>query len=175
MKNLLLAAVMVFAVSGVQAQGESCYELYKKVFNKRGANPLKDGFYKNVVITVRNGDEAACYKGQVEVVDLKIKKVYVLHEDGSRSFFKKDYPAEYIDYAWTIEGRNGISNSKITKDGEMINIVFVDLLRKKEKPLVEADPTELMDEEMLEILNEGKEDNELDEDLENIMNDTIEE
>jgi hypothetical protein len=74
--TLLLISLSLLMGAYAQDTG-SCYEQYRKVFENRGADPVEDGAHDNIILTVREGDDANCYvaravvqQGQIVEIDL---------------------------------------------------------------------------------------------------------
>ncbi|MCO6499456.1 MAG: hypothetical protein J5I47_03645 [Vicingus serpentipes] len=142
MKKVLLSLIVLAAFSSVSAQendGEAivtCHQKYAKVFENRGAYPITDGVYDNVIITFRKGSMADCLYGKVKVQNEEINtyEMYLKFEDDSYEKIQRKfrYPEEKI----TIE--NGMSRTMITVDDELITILFVKSIKPKKKSYVKA-------------------------------------
>jgi hypothetical protein len=104
----------------------NCYTKWEQKFEERGAEEVKDGTYSDVIITVRMGAEAKCYNGRVEVKDGKIISMFRQLQDGSFEEFK---PKAKFDVPITIT--NGISKTLLTKDDELVNVIFPKTLKPK--------------------------------------------
>lgn len=46
----------------------NCYNKWAAKFEERGADAVADGTYDDVIITIRKGAQATCYKGKAEVL-----------------------------------------------------------------------------------------------------------
>ena len=72
MKTFLLFVVALITIPTINAQGDeksaTCHQKYAQVFEKRGAKPVEDGTYDNVIITFRKGSLADCFYGKVKVI-----------------------------------------------------------------------------------------------------------
>lgn len=137
MKKLLLGLALIGAISSINAQSnQNCYQKYAKVFEVRGANQVKDGTHENVVVTLRKGTFADCFIGKVKVKNGTIdpNSIQLTFVDGSYEKFDRNY--KYDDIPVTI--LNGMSKTLITKDDELINILFVDAIKPKKKALKRA-------------------------------------
>jgi len=136
MKKLILALFLsVFTVSfaGNGSEG-NCYDAYNKKFEERGANEVKDGWYENVVITFRQGNEADCVLGKVQVEKGAVTQMYLKNVDGSYQIFTKKW--KYADEKAIIS--NGISKSRLTIDGEIVNVIFTTSIKPPKKKVAAA-------------------------------------
>ena len=134
MKGLVFGLVLsVFSTSIVAGDGSNCYNAYNKKFAERGANEVKDGWYENVVITFRQGDQADCVLGKVQVEKGAVTQMYLKNVDGTYQIFTKKWKHE--DKAVIL---NGISKSRITVDGEIVNIIFTTSIKPPKKKVAAA-------------------------------------
>lgn len=135
MKKLYFILTLLLISGSFSAQDLfTCYDEWRKVFENRGADPVSDGEHDNVVVTVRLGDEAMCYTGKAIVKNGLIVKVFLYFDDETAE--EEPYEWETIEFQWTVY--NGISKTRKTKDDEMVNIMFTDLIKPKKKKLKEA-------------------------------------
>mgnify|MGYP005858725077 CR=1 FL=1 len=133
MKKLLFFA-LILGNSVVFAQ-ENCYQKYIKVFEVRGANVVEDGTYEDVIVTIRKGSFSDCLIGKVEVVNGNIKpaSIHLTFVDGSYERLDRSYK-----YDEPVNIINGVSKTMVTKDDELINIMFVDAIKPKKKAFKRA-------------------------------------
>lgn len=118
----------------------NCYNKWAAKFEERGAEEVKDGVYTDVIITVRNKGTAICYSGKVEIMEGKINKFYVLLEDGTYEEFRKTWKNNSNLNKRVI---NGISETMITIQNELVNILFPSKLKPpKPKPKFAPEPPE---------------------------------
>lgn len=140
MKNFLLLIITVTLFTSVKAQKpeavQTCHQKYVAVFEKRGAFPIEDGIYDNVIITFRKGSLADCFYGKVKVMhgDIVPQEMYLKFEDDTYERLQKKfrYPEEKV----TIE--QGMSKTMIMSDDELITVLFVKNIRPKKKSFVKA-------------------------------------
>src|SRR3972149_8088584 len=110
MKRFLFFSVLFIVISSIQAQTKihntkiNCHQKYAQVFEKRGATPIEDGIYDDVIITFRKGSLADCLYGKVKVQQGKINtyEMFLKFEDGTYERVQKKY--RYPDEEITIEG-----------------------------------------------------------------------
>ena len=146
MKKTIIAFVIfingAIAVSAQTAKKSTedinCYLKWAQKFEIRGADDVVDGSYTDVIITFRNGSEAECFNGKCDVKDGKIISIYTKMEDGKfeqvKKKFKSGFPA-------TIT--NGMSNTVLTIENELINVLFVKKIKPKKASFQKAaDPSE---------------------------------
>lgn len=133
-KAWLLALLITGICSTISAQEEpapTCYQKYALVFEKRGAKEVEDGVHDDVIITFRRGSSADCFLGKVTVKggQIVLSEMYIKFEDNSYEKIsrKYKYPEEPIKIV------NGISNSIVCHDDELINVMFVKHIKPKKK------------------------------------------
>lgn len=145
MKRFLLCLVTVIMFGSVSAQKQddnsikTCHQKYAEVFEKRGANPVEDGTYDDVIITFRKGSMADCFYGKVQVQkgQINLYEMYLKFEDGTYEKIQRKY--RYPEEPITIEG--GMSRTMVTDDDELITVMFIKSIRPKKKEYVKpADP-----------------------------------
>tara|TARA_Y100000589_G_scaffold187794_1_gene177772 strand:+ start:66 stop:491 length:426 start_codon:yes stop_codon:yes gene_type:complete len=135
MKKLVFVFVSFIFVSNIIASDdENCYEKYNNKFAERGANNVKDGWYENVVITFRQGKEADCFLGKVQVEKGEVTKMYLKNEDGTYQIFNRKWQNEEVKSTIT----NGISKSRSTIDGEIVNVIFPTSIKPPKKKIAAA-------------------------------------
>jgi len=139
MKKIISTFVLTAIVSIAFAQSSAqttCYTKYAKVFEKRGAKLVADGTYDDVIITIRKGSMADCFYGKVTVTDGSIDytKLFLRFEDDT--FEKLDLTFKYQKTPINIV--NGISNTFLTEDEELVNVLFVKRIKPKKKKYAKA-------------------------------------
>lgn len=145
-KTLTLLSFLLLAAASLQAQASkksdddmNCYLKWAQKFESRGAEDVTDGSYSDVIITFRNGGEAECYNGKVEVKERKVTAMYLKMEDGSYELVKKK--SKYENVPVTII--NGMSSTVVTKEDELINVLFVKKIKPKKAGFEKApDPND---------------------------------
>ena len=133
MKYFYLSLILLFGSQAFSQELFTCYDEYRKVFENRGANPVQDGVHDNVILTIRTGDNAECYVVRVVVKEAQIAEVDVYFDD--ESYAKKEFDWK-DEKAWSIH--NGMSFTKMTKDDEMVNVMFTDVIKPKKKKMKTA-------------------------------------
>lgn len=106
----------------------TCYELWAKVFDARGAYEIADGEHDNVIIAIKRTDGSVdCFMGKVEVSGKNLAKLYRKLVDNSYEIFEPvaKYPKIKIDVA------GGISKALQTVDSELVYVIFVNHLKPK--------------------------------------------
>ncbi len=133
------SAIAIYAQTAKKpGEDVNCYLKWQQKFEIRGADDVADGSYPDIIVTFRNGGEAECFNGKCDVEKGKIIAIYTKLEDGKfeqvNKKFKSGFPA-------TIT--NGMSNTILTLDNELINVLFVKKIKpKKATPQKAADPSE---------------------------------
>jgi hypothetical protein len=143
MKKVLLSGLLLAALQNYgqeKAVDLNCYNKWAAKFEERGADPVADGVYDDVIITNRQGAKAVCNNGKAEVKEGRIVRFYILLSDGSHEEVKKTWKNKSNDNVTII---NGISKSLITVHGELINIMWPNKIRpKKAKATTAPDPAD---------------------------------
>lgn len=136
MKNLFFFSLVFLACINLSAQGSpTCFQKYAKVFEVRGANQVKDGTHKDVIISIRKGSFADCFLGKVKVLNGVIvrKSIELSFVDDSFEPLVRSYKSE--DPITIVEG---ISRTLLTNDEELINVMFVSAIKPKKKAFKRA-------------------------------------
>lgn len=132
--------ISISGISQEKAPELNCYNKWAAKFEDRGADPVKDGVYEDVIITNRQGSKATCFNGKAEVRNGIIVKFYILLNDGSHEEVKRTWKNNSEKNVTIV---NGISKSMISVHGELINVLWPSLIRaKKAKPTTAAEPTD---------------------------------
>jgi hypothetical protein len=143
MKKLLVLSALIISINvfAQEKQPElNCYNKWAAKFEDRGAEEVKDGVYEDVIVTNRQGVKATCHKGKVEVRSGKVTKVFILLNDGSHEEVNRTWKNNTNENVTII---NGISKSMISVHGELINVLWPNLIKpKKAKPTAAPDPTD---------------------------------
>lgn len=143
MKKLLLLTALTFgfgAFGQEKAPELNCYNKWAAKFEDRGADPVKDGVYEDVIVSIRQGSKATCYNGKVEIHGGFITQFWILLNDGSLEEVRRTWKNASDKNVNIV---NGISKSMVSVHGELINVLWPSLIRaKKAKPTLAADPTD---------------------------------
>src|SRR4051812_7161850 len=95
MKNILLYTATLLSLGMYaqepQQQELNCYNKWAAKFEERGAEPVKDGYYEDVIVTNRQGSKATCFNGKAEVRNGLIVRFYILLNDGSLEEVKRTW------------------------------------------------------------------------------------
>ena len=149
MKKYILLTGLLFVLgtfsASAQAQKTStidepnCYLKWLKKFEERGADDVADGTYSDVIITFRTGTEGQCFSGKVDVKSNIVTAFYILREDGSYEQVKKKMKSPTGPVAII----SGVSQTMLTTEDELINILFVKKIRPKKAGFKKAaEPTD---------------------------------
>lgn len=146
MKHLFILSIILLSVTAFAQETQekapelNCYNKWAAKFEDRGAEPVADGVYEDVIITNRQGSKATCNNGKAEVRNGKVFKFYILLNDGSHEEVKRTWKSNSNENVIII---NGISKSLISVHNELINILWPNKIKaKKAKPTMAADPTD---------------------------------
>lgn len=144
MKKIVLLATLLLTLNSFsqnEKQAElNCYNKWAAKFEDRGAEEVKDGVYEDVIITNRQGSKATCHNGKAEVRGGIVTKFYILLSDGSHEEVKRTWKNSSEK---NVTITNGISKSMISVHGELINIIWPNMIKaKKAKPTLAPDPTD---------------------------------
>jgi hypothetical protein len=141
-KTIVLAALLLaFKSYSQDKQVElNCYNKWAAKFEDRGAEPVADGVYEDVIVTNRQGSKATCNNGKVEVRKGMVFKFYLLLDDGSYEEVKRTWKHNSNENVNII---NGISKSMVSVHGELINVIWPSKIKaKRAKPTIAPDPTD---------------------------------
>ena len=144
MKSILFLGAFLI-VFGANSQNEkqaelNCYNKWAAKFEDRGAEQVKDGVYEDVIITNRQGAKAVCHNGKAEVKNGLVVRFYILLSDGSHEEVKRTWKNNSEKEVNVI---NGISKTMVSVHGELINILWPNLIKaKKAKPTLAPEPTD---------------------------------
>jgi len=117
----------------------NCYLKWAQKFEERGAEIVADGSYTDVIISFRNGGDAECFNGKCDVKDGKVTAMYLKMEDGSYEVVTKKSKYDNVP----IKITNGMSSTIVTKDDELINVLFVKKIKPKKAGFEKApEPTD---------------------------------
>lgn len=116
----------------------NCYEKWEGMLSARGAERVEDGTHNNVVITVRNGVYADCYVGKCTVSKGIVEHIYAMVEGGGYEIFLRKY-----QHNTPMTVYNGVSKTRITVDDELVNVLFVENIKEKQRALVRAPEPQL--------------------------------
>ena len=139
MKKIITTLVLTAIVSVAFSQSSpesSCYTKYAKVFEKRGAKEVADGTYDDVIITIRKGSMADCFYGKVTIKEGNVdyRNMYLKFEDGTFEKLDLTFKNEKV----YIKIVNGISNTFVTMDEELVNVLFVNRIKPTKKKYAQA-------------------------------------
>jgi hypothetical protein len=133
MKKLMTLLVAVGFAVNLNAQAkekeETCLEAYQRAFNERGSNPVEDGTYKSVIISIvsnKNGTE--CFAGKAKVEQTYVTAMYIAYEDNTYEFLDRKYKGDN-----KAKVNNGITEALITDTGEKIYVIFTEKIKPKKK------------------------------------------
>lgn len=134
MKKLMFALIGIFFYSAINAQefAESegnCYQKYAKIFEARGAFDVEDGTYTDVILSFRKGSNADCFNGKVIIENKHVKEMYIKFSDNSFEKVERHWKNDVSK----ITIVNGISETFLTKEDELINVMFVKKIKPKKK------------------------------------------
>lgn len=141
MKNLLFSLLLASSTMVVVAQENddaqvTCYQKYAEIFEKRGAEEIADGTYNDVIITFRKGSMADCFYGKVHVKggNINPNEMFLKFEDDTYERIVRKYrsPDQVINII------NGMSQTIVTIEDELIDVLFVKKIKPKKKSYVKA-------------------------------------
>ena len=139
-------SLLLFLSFGLSIQAQettkpdlNCYNKWALRFEERGADEVADGAYTDVIVSFRLGATAECFQGKAIVKDKKVESFYILLEDGTYEQVVRVWKTEVKDVTIT----NGISKTLITKDNQLVNILWVKKIKPKKAAFKKAmEPTD---------------------------------
>ena len=123
----LFTSVLVFGQEAQKVQELNCYNKWAQKFEERGSEDVADGAYVDVIVTFRHGANAECFEGKAVVKDKKVETFYILLDDGKFDEVVRVWKNDIKDVTIT----NGISKTLITKDNQLINIIWPKKIKPK--------------------------------------------
>jgi exopolysaccharide biosynthesis protein len=125
---ILISVLQCFSQDASDAEG-NCYQKYAKIFETRGAFDVEDGTYTDVILSFRKGSNADCFNGKVIIENKHVKKMYIKFSDNSFEEIERNWKNDVSK----IQIVNGISETFLTKEDELINVMFVKKIKPKKK------------------------------------------
>jgi hypothetical protein len=130
----LITLIAVFISLAAMAQDPpakvpelNCYNKWAQKFEERGSEDVADGAYTDVIVTFRHGAIAECFEGKAMVKEKKVEGFYILLDDGSYEQVVRVWKNDPKD----INITNGISKTLITKDNQLINVIWPKKIKAK--------------------------------------------
>jgi hypothetical protein len=134
----LIVSIHIAAQETVKTE-LNCYNKWAQKFDERGAEDVVDGTYTDVIVTFRNGSSAECFQGKVIVKDHKVEIFYIMLDDGTYDQVQRVWKSDTKD----VPIINGISKALITKDNQLVNIVWPKKIKPKKAGFKKApEPTD---------------------------------
>lgn len=143
MRKIIILVTVIVSIN-VRAQETAkvelnCYNKWAQKFDERGADDVADGMYTDVIITFRNGSNAECFQGKAIVKEHKVEMFYIMLDDGTYDQVQRVWKSDVKD----ISINNGISKTLITKDNQLINIIWPKKIKPKKAGFKKAaEPTD---------------------------------
>ena len=117
----------------------NCYNKWAQKFDERGAEDVADGTYTDVIVTFRNGSNAECFQGKAIVKEHKVETFYIMLDDGTYDPVQRVWKNDVKD----VTINNGISKTLITKDNQLVNIIWQKKIKAKKAGFKKApEPTD---------------------------------
>src|ERR1700744_309532 len=117
----------------------NCYNKWSQKFDERGAEEVTDGTYTDVVVVFRVGANAECFQGKAIVKERKVDAFYIMLDDGTYDQMQRVWKSDIKE----ITINNAISKTLITKDNQLINIIWPKKLKAKKAGFKKApEPTD---------------------------------
>ncbi len=143
MQKIIILLLFVVSIN-IKAQETAkvelnCYNKWAQKFDERGAEDIADGSYSDVIITFRTGSNAECFQGKAIVKEHKVEIFYIMLDDGTYDQVQRVWKSDIKD----ISINNGISKTLITKDNQLINIIWPKKIKPKKAGFKKApEPTD---------------------------------
>ena len=135
----ILFSINVWAQETAKAPELNCYLKWSQKFDERGGDDVADGVYTDVIITFRTGAQAQCFEGKAIVKDHKVETFYVLRDDGTYDLVQRVWNNDPKN----VTINNGISSALVSKEQQLVNIIWPKKLKAKKAGLKKAaEPTD---------------------------------
>ncbi|MFI5218231.1 MAG: OmpA family protein [Bacteroidia bacterium] len=171
MKQVLTILAIIAIVNSVNGQqglykrdttkAKNCFEEYYESFTERGALPVTDGEHR-VVYSARKDSICYCGEGKITVKDgniipgLLIKKIDGTYEPARKTLHLNTKRGEGITPNM-YTAPSGISSSFLTDDFYIVNLFFIDFLKRKVVPDAPAPSPDEISGIQIELNKEEKE------------------
>ncbi len=117
----------------------NCFNKWAQKFDERGAEDVLDGTYTDVIISFRAAANAECFQGKAIVKDRKVDLFYIMLDDGTYDQVQRVWKGDIKE----ITINNGISKTLVTKDNQLINIIWPKKIKAKKAGFKKAaEPTD---------------------------------
>ena len=123
----VFASVLVWGQEVAKVQELNCYNKWAQKFEERGSEEVADGTYLDVIVTFRHAANAECFEGKAIVREKKVESFYILLDDGKFDEVVRVWKNDIKDVTIT----NGISKTLITKDNQLINVIWPKKIKPK--------------------------------------------
>lgn len=130
MKIFFTILLMATTLLSFGQDDRNCFDKYEDKFEERGAFDVEDGWYEDVIITFRKGNNAECLYGKAKVVDGVVTLIYLKYADGTYEEHPINKRFKHYEAPKIV---NGISKSLITEENEVINVIFVKSIKPPKK------------------------------------------
>ena len=133
MKKIITLAVLCVSLVAraqevVKVTELNCFNKWSQKFEERGSEEVPDGTYTDVIVTFRHGASAECFEGKAIVKEKKVESFYILLDDGT---YDQVIRVWKNDSEKTVNITNGVSKTLITKDNQLINVIWPKKLKAK--------------------------------------------
>ena len=133
MKKLYILLFTALITSSSIAQDVGCYESYRKVFENRGTFAIEDGVHDDVIISSRSSEGNECFLGSVTVKNGEVVEIAIYFEDDTKEVVVYEFKDKV---AWSVD--KGISRTRVTRNDEQINVMFINQIKPKKKQYKKA-------------------------------------
>ena len=143
MQKIIILFALILSINAVAQETAkielNCYNKWAQKFEVRGADDVADGSYTDVIVTFRNGANAECFQGKAIVKEHKVEIFYIMLDDGTYDQVQRVWKSDVKD----ISINNGISKTLITKDNQLVNIIWPKKIKPKKAGFKKAaEPTD---------------------------------
>jgi hypothetical protein len=143
MQKIIILFALILSINAVAQETAkielNCYNKWAQKFEERGADDVADGSYTDVIVTFRNGANAECFQGKAIVKEHKVEIFYIMLDDGTYDQVQRVWKSDVKD----ISINNGISKTLITKDNQLVNIIWPKKIKPKKAGFKKAaEPTD---------------------------------
>src|ERR1700740_563378 len=93
-KRSIIVLGVYFTCLSTVAQTKDCYTEWFKKFEERGADPIDDGNYSDVIITFRKAGHSNCFTGSASVKDSKVESFFLEEENGQLKKISREWESD---------------------------------------------------------------------------------
>lgn len=121
-----LLALSASATAQPKAAEPDCHAKWAARFAERLADPVTDGTYTDVIITIRQDSHAQCMNGKAIVAGGRVTRIFLSLGDGSFEEVQRTWKDRSNENVRVV---NGMSGTMVSTRSEQFNVLWPRKLR----------------------------------------------